>query len=346
MSRSEGTGNVHVPISPSVLAANGLILPLQEPTYLPPYRTHFWSRVNHFDRYPRPFHCDRLQRLPPHRSFITTADSTDELNTSLSSRLSISDRREEMDVKQKVHQLEKNLAFVKEQHALVLRSLHEEVEELKEKNRELQFHLTMGTDASDKESSNIKQKSCCSENKVKIDKLEKELKKLRAALRDALKSNAALVTQLELFKREQYLNASSVTTVPYQPIQFETCPERMTRAPQPSGSSHKIDEYRDTIYQIDQASARARIGRGYHSGYYRDGSGYNDSRGRQNQQNHRLPRFPLRNTNMSHIQYEIQYRQRSSINLPNLKQQVIPVMDRGEKYRKNRGNPRPQVPHH
>ncbi|XP_076335522.1 uncharacterized protein LOC143238836 [Tachypleus tridentatus] len=337
MNRSERAGNVHVPISPSVLATSGLILPVQDHTHLPLYCAYQWSQANHFDRYPRPLLCDRLQRLPPPRSFFASTGSTNELNSTLP-YTHISDHKE-MDLKQKIHQLEKNLAFVKEQHALVLHSLLQEVEELKEKNRELQFQLTMGTDKESKSA----QKSCCNESRAKNEKLEKELKKLRSSLKDALKSNAALVAQVELFKREQYLNASSVATVSYQPIS-----EEMTKAPSPSGPSPKMDEYRDTIHQIDQVSARPRVSRSYNNGYHgdrfnKDKSGYIDNRGRQNQ-HQRLPRLPLRNhSNMPHQQYELPYQQRSSANLPALKQQVIPIMDRIEKSRKNRGNPRPRV---
>ncbi|XP_022239097.1 uncharacterized protein LOC111085322 [Limulus polyphemus] len=302
MNRSDRAGNVHVPISPSVLATNGLILPVQDHKHLPVYCAYQWSKANHFNRYPRPLLCDRLQRLPPPRSFIASAGLTDELNSALSYTHIIGDRKE-MDLKQKIHQLEKNLAFVKEQHALVLHSLLQEVEELKEKNRELQFQLTMGTDKESKST----QKSCCNENRAKNEKLEKELKKLRSSLKDALKSNTALVTQVQLFKREQYLNASSIPTVSYQPIQFETCSEGMTKAPTPSGPSPKMDEYKDTIRQIDQVSARPRVSRNYNNGYHgdrfsKDKSGYVDNRGRQNQ-HQRLPRLPLRNhSNMPHQQ--------------------------------------------
>ncbi|XP_013785733.1 uncharacterized protein LOC106469769 [Limulus polyphemus] len=343
MSSSETARSVRFPNASSALNVSEVVSPFQK--YFSSRRVQTWSGVNDFDRYPKPLRCDRLQRLPPTRSSARKSCSTDELNFSLLSKFFTSDMGKEMDLNQKVHQLEKSLVFITEEHVSVLKKLHEELTELKNKNQELQFDITMGTGTGYKRSGN-REDTCCSENKVKTEKLEKEINKLRAALREALKSNTILITQVELLKREQYLNSGSVPLVPYQPIQFESCPEGMSRAPTPSGPSPKIDEYRDTIYQIDQASTRSRVSSDHISAQKGDRPGHVDKRERHNQQNQiqRLPRLPLRNhVNMPPQQYELHCRRKGSADLPALKQEVIPIINRAEKSRKNKSNPRPRV---
>ncbi|XP_076344675.1 uncharacterized protein LOC143244245 isoform X2 [Tachypleus tridentatus] len=334
MSSSETASSIHLPFASSSLNVSEVVSPFQE--YFPPRRIETWSRVNDIDRYPKPLRCDRLQRLPPTCSSDRKSNSAGELNFNVLSNIIMSDTGKEMDLKQKVQQLEKSLLFITGEHVSVLKRLHKELAELKIKNQELQFHITMGTEMAYNKS----------ENKIKTEKLEKEIKNLRAALREALKSNTILITQVELLKREQYVNSDSVPLVPYQPIQFESCPEGMSKAPTPSGPSPRIDEYRETIYQIDQANIKHGLTSDHIRAQKGDRPGCVDKREKYNQQKQleQLPWLPLRNhVNMSPQQNELHYWRRGSANLPALKQEVIPIIDRTEKSRKNRSDPRARV---
>ncbi|XP_023236580.1 uncharacterized protein LOC111635745 [Centruroides sculpturatus] len=156
-----------------------------------------WSHVSDVDHYPKPLKCDRLQRLPPPRS-LSTSRSFPPLSSTASETRDLG-----MDPVQKVQQLERNLAFVKENHAIVLDSLHKEVEELKKKNRELLFQLVIGIPAekANQEKEKPSTPEVPPEIQQKIDRLEKEIKKLRSALKESLKTNTCLTNQLEFLKR-------------------------------------------------------------------------------------------------------------------------------------------------
>lgn len=301
-----------------------------------------WSHISDIDHFPKPLKCDRLQRLPPPRSLSTSRSFPPLSSTPETCDLG-------MDPVQKVQQLERNLAFVKENHAIVLESLHKEVEELKKKNRELLFQLVIGIPA--EKTNQEKEKSSTPEVppevQQKIDRLEKEIKKLRSALKESLKTNTCLTNQLEFLKREHYLSSGSGGYPRSSPavMSADNSLEGRQRAPTPSGPSPRIDEYSETLRQIQRATGRPRNGRPGNEGRNGEWSGYSENRrGYCNHHQGRLPRLPLRNhQNVTQQQYDIPYKERSSNNLPALKQPLFPLMERGDKPRKPRGPHRPRV---
>ncbi|XP_035207909.1 la-related protein 6B-like, partial [Stegodyphus dumicola] len=232
---------------------------------------------------------------------------------------------------------------------------------------ELLFELVTGMPALPKEcvEKNV-EKDTSEEQKDKIEKLEKEIRRLRGALKDAMKTNSSLSNQLQQLKREQYSRSSRNKGFSRTPS--DSTVDDMHRMHSPSGPSPQMEEYADTLRQIQRAAThrsgkreerrnRNNEGNGeWNDGYIRNGNGYQQHHHRhhhhhhhqaqkspqQRQQQPRLPRLPLRNQqNYSHQQYEVQYRQRSSNTLPALKQPLVPVVDhRLDKPRKSRG-PRP-----
>ncbi|XP_060564742.1 coiled-coil domain-containing protein 74A-like isoform X2 [Ruditapes philippinarum] len=97
---------------------------------LPPLGTlPQWSRVNTLNRgsYPKPFTKDKL--MPVADKVGDEDDRTVDLS--------------ELNPAQRIHHLERSIMFLKQQHAEVLKSLHEEIDSLKKENKDLQFKIVM-----------------------------------------------------------------------------------------------------------------------------------------------------------------------------------------------------------
>ncbi|XP_077995748.1 coiled-coil domain-containing protein 74B-like isoform X1 [Glandiceps talaboti] len=205
--------------------------PMSSSSYsLPPMQNlPHWSRVGALDkaRYPRPFMKDRLQVLPapPGKKDNGFGEDCSDLSDST-----------DMDPLQRLHHLEKSLAFLKQQHQDILRSLHEEIDVLKRDNKDLHFKLVMAKGLSPKkELSEVSIKSreadSCSSGSLhsqaqKLDELKKmfleeEVENLRYALRDARSRNAYLQQLVEqtLNKRPASTEVSQQTS-PHSQLQI------------------------------------------------------------------------------------------------------------------------------
>ncbi|KAG8181254.1 hypothetical protein JTE90_013025 [Oedothorax gibbosus] len=354
MSRSEVNSEVQV-------ARPGQAFPFSSPTTPPHPHISQWCRFTVPERLPlQPFRQDRLNRLPLPPSIMATskvATMTGTGNFGTLPHHQMDRRSGDIDPFQKIQQLEKSLIFVRENHAFMLKGLHEEISELKQKNRELLFELVTGIQAIPKDLSENPERDLPEDQQEKVEKLEKEVRKLRGALKDAIKANSSLSNQLQDIRREQYNKYSSRGQV-YSQTANEPTVEEERPTHSPCGPSPQMEEYSDTLRQIQRASMHGkRDDRRHHHGeskqdwsdnYSRNGYHHHRHHHHRNQsqkspQQHqpRLPRLPLRNQqNYSHPQYEIQYRQRSTNSLPALKP-LVPVVEHGfDKPRKQRG-PRP-----
>lgn len=340
----------------------------------PPYpRINQWCRFSVPERLPlKPFRQDRLTRLPLPPSIMATSKVTSNTGAGVLQAAVFTEKRSgDIDPFQKIQLLEKNLAFVQKNHADMLKDLHEEIADLKQKNRELLFQVVTGLPALPKEDNpnNIK-KVISEEQKVKIEKLEKEIKKLRGALKDATKTNSSLTFQLQQLRREQHYSKPASRNKGYSKTPPDSAIDDGRQLHSPSGPSPQMEEYSETLRQIQRASnhrSGRRDDRGYHGDDRRNdypdrkvhnGNGYHhhhhhrqhhhpaqNSPQQHQQQQPRLPRLPLRNQqNYQHQQYENQYRIRSSNTLPSLKQPIVPVVDhRLDKPRKSRGPRAPKL---
>uniref|UniRef100_T1KB81 CCDC92/74 N-terminal domain-containing protein n=1 Tax=Tetranychus urticae TaxID=32264 RepID=T1KB81_TETUR len=105
----------------------------------------------------------------------------------------------------KLRLLEKNLQFIKDQHKMVLNCLHNQIEDLNRKNRDLQFKLIVNNlypDCLEGPSSKLssvmpsesEKNSLPLEAINRLNNLEIEVGRLRLALGEALKMNASLPT--------------------------------------------------------------------------------------------------------------------------------------------------------
>ncbi|GIY27925.1 CCDC92 domain-containing protein [Caerostris darwini] len=360
MSHSEGKAEIQV-------SHPGQAFPFASLAAPPHPHINQWCRFSIPERLPlKPFRQDRLAPLPLPPAVMATSKVTSTTGAgNLSSSTSVTEQHNgDIDPFQKIQQLEKNLAFVRENHASMLKGLHDEIAELKQKNKELLFEIVTGVPLLPKDISEEHENRDSSEEKQdKIEKLEKEVRKLRNALKDAMKANSSLSNQLQELKREQYSRHSS-----HRKVDAETPSDSAIDDEQPGhspcGPSPQMEEYSDTLRQIQRATTQ-RSGRrddrryrndegrnDWSDNYTRNNNGYQHHRhhhhhrnqqqkSAQHQEQPRLPRLPLRNQqNYSQPQYEIQYRQRSTNTLPALKP-LVPVVDhRFDKPRKPRG-PRP-----
>ncbi|XP_033628267.1 uncharacterized protein LOC117290813 [Asterias rubens] len=159
-----------------------------------------WQRVQTLDkaRYPRPFLKDQIPILPPTNSSGASSFVLHPDNESLDTGGS------EVDPLQRVLHMERSMEFLKRQHHEVLFSLHQEIDDLKRENKELQFKVIMARGASPKkESSNSSIKSegdalgGIQTQTQKLDQLkmlymEDKVKELTAAVQDARNRNTYL----------------------------------------------------------------------------------------------------------------------------------------------------------
>ncbi|KAL4223629.1 Coiled coil protein 74 [Mactra antiquata] len=193
---------------------------------LPPLGTlPQWSRVNTLNRggYPKPFTKDKLM---PASDKIAGLDE-DERNLDLS----------ELNPAQRIHHLERSILFLKQQHAEVLKSLHDEIDNLKKENKDLHFKIIMsqkqqqqhhaeGGSASSRRSRTGKDARLLEKedktDELKIIFLEEEIKELKRALREARNRNTYLsqvIDQSEDVKKKQQ---HTIDTLKYQMSQGGT----------------------------------------------------------------------------------------------------------------------------
>lgn len=359
MSGTEGKSEVQL-----TRPGPGTIFPFGSATAPPHPHITQWCRFAVSERLPlQPFRQDRLIRLPLPPSVMASSSKTAPPAPSVMPTIQDKSLSVDIDPFQKIQQLEKNLAFVQESHAYVLHSLHEEVSDLKQKNRELIFQLVTGFPSRPPQDvEKAKEKGIPPEAKEKIEKLEKEVRKLRSALKEALKVNNSLTNQLQMIKRERYASSSGSRCYSRTPPDSSGGDGHRTRTP--NGPSPQMEDYSDTLRQIQRAAGHRsgkssdsrhsdRMNGDWSGNYVENIRGYHHHHHHQQQQHQhqqpRLPRLPLRNQqqNYSHHQYEIQYRQRNGSTLPALKQPLIPVVEhRSDKPRKSRGSQRAKVLDH
>lgn len=115
----------------------GHAFPFGSATAPPHPHINQWCRFSVPERLPlQPFRQDRLTRLPLPPSVMATSKVVTSTGAGVLQASALLEKRTgDIDPFQKVQQLEKNLAFVQESHAIMLKSLHEEIAELKQKNR-------------------------------------------------------------------------------------------------------------------------------------------------------------------------------------------------------------------
>ncbi|KAH0569126.1 uncharacterized protein LOC123260301 isoform X2 [Cotesia glomerata] len=94
-------------------------------------------------------------------------------------------------------QLEQNMKFLQEQHQATLVALHQEVETLRQRNRDLQFQLvfTKGTACTNSPSS--PEDNSSGFVKPKIELLERDLEELKVSFNDVKKQNVHLLEIIE-----------------------------------------------------------------------------------------------------------------------------------------------------
>lgn len=189
--------------------------------HLPPLSTlPQWSRINTLDRgrYPKPFVRDKIH-LYPEMSKKEEGEENREVDLL------------EMDPKQRIQHLERNMMFLKQQHQEVLQSLHAEIEGLKKENKDLQFKIIMSQKSQQQQQQlqTAEKRSASSQQSAKdrsaqnelvsrgLDKedridelkvifLEEEIKELKHALRESRNRNnylSQLLEQAEDVKKKQ-----------------------------------------------------------------------------------------------------------------------------------------------
>ena len=173
-----------------------------------------WSRVSTLDRsrYPKPFARDRLQALPPPGGNLLSNDvgsAPFSMDIQLLDNLTATEQ-------QRLLYYDKSIKFLQQQHADTLKKLHDEIEKLKQENKDLQFKSIMGKVASEhnRKSSN----ESIGENfpalpvvgnEIQSIVLQEEIKDLRLALKNAEGRNALLQHALQLQHRSKSSKASS-----------------------------------------------------------------------------------------------------------------------------------------
>ncbi|WAR02497.1 CC74B-like protein [Mya arenaria] len=170
--------------------------------------------VNTLNRggYPKPFTKDKLTTVSDKLGGEDGEDRTVDLS--------------ELNPVQRIHHLERSIQFLRQQHTEVLKSLHDEIDNLKKQNNDLQFKIVMSqkqqqqqqhqsggvvtTSASSRRSRTGKEGRFLEKeeklDELKIIFLEEEIKELKHALREARNRNAyltQLIEQNEDIKKKQ-----------------------------------------------------------------------------------------------------------------------------------------------
>ncbi|XP_052270342.1 coiled-coil domain-containing protein 74B-like [Dreissena polymorpha] len=192
---------------------------------LPPLGTlPQWSRVNTLNRggYPKPFTKDKLAPVPD-----KSGEESDERQINLS----------ELNPTQRIQHLERSIIFLKQQHAEVLKSLHDEIDNLKTENKDLQFKIVMsqkqqhhhhqqhnggeGNVSASSRRSRTGKEGRYLEKEDKLDELkiiflEEEIKELKHALREARNRNSYLTQLVEQSEEVKKKQAHTIDTMKVQ----------------------------------------------------------------------------------------------------------------------------------
>jgi len=141
-----------------------------------------WARVSSLDRnrFPKPFLRDRLTTLPPTGPSLPPINSNIKIDHSVSyaSQLDLPVQNVDKLSKNEQHRLvyyNKTIKYLQEKHAETLKKLHEEIEMLKQENKDLQFKVVMR-----KEQNRTSGNSHTSEDRDKIKELRKVVKNSEA----------------------------------------------------------------------------------------------------------------------------------------------------------------------
>ncbi|GFG32099.1 hypothetical protein Cfor_06869 [Coptotermes formosanus] len=179
---------------------------------LPPLTSQYpqWSRGGKLgiSLYARPLSSENENGLPFQRNSLT------EKVNKKSPDLAAGGRSEGLvvapaDPLLRITQLEQNIRFLQDQHKLMLTSLHQEVEQLRQRNRDLQFQLVFtksgfiqSSPSPSSPEDDTKPKVVLSPKQMnmtslQVEILEKEIAELKAALQDAKTKNVYLIGIVE-----------------------------------------------------------------------------------------------------------------------------------------------------
>lgn len=247
---------------------------------LPPLSTlPQWSRVNNLDkaRYPKPFVKDKFQPADVRLGNMEEEDKALDLTG--------------MNPAQRVQYLERSLQFLRQQHAEILRALHEEVEGLKKENKDLQFKMVMsqklqqqqqtehGTGDKNVEDSTYRDFSASSSvrskllgggntreeklDELKVIFLEEEIKELKHALRETRNKNTYIQQLLEQSEETRKRQQASLDSLKYQMTQgggqISQMAEQIANGQAPmeaSGRPLTMAEYQAIIRHLQQVNER------------------------------------------------------------------------------------------
>lgn len=131
-----------------------------------------WARVNTLDkaRYPRPFEKDKQAYLSSQMSAGEPASGVTQSEGGAKPENEAEVIME--DPYRRIQHLERSLAFLKQQHCEFLHCLHEEIDQLKRENKDLNFKIVMAQQKSEANSSRKEEDSNGEESTVHADEEE------------------------------------------------------------------------------------------------------------------------------------------------------------------------------
>ncbi|XP_055861182.1 uncharacterized protein LOC106073048 isoform X1 [Biomphalaria glabrata] len=179
----------------------------------------------------------------------------------------------EVNTLQRIHYLERNIAFLQHEHAEVLKSLQDEVDMLKRENKELQFKIVMSqtpkedVDVSLPESVPLEHGMCClnpqgKKEEIKILFLEEEIKELKHALRETRNKNHYLTQRLEQEEKQKEKQKGNLdnfeSTLPATyPNSLDTHSKPVPAAPvEPDGQPMSLSQCHALIKHLQQANEK------------------------------------------------------------------------------------------
>ncbi|XP_021941512.1 keratin, type I cytoskeletal 9-like isoform X2 [Zootermopsis nevadensis] len=184
---------------------------------LPPLTSHYpqWSRGGKLGigLCPRPLSNDNENGLPCQQSSLSVKVNKKGPDLSLVGR-SEGLVMAPADPLLRITQLEQNIRFLQDQHKLMLTSLHQEVEQLRQANRDLQFQLVFSKSGFIQSSPSPSSPEDESKPKIilspkqlnmtslQVEILEKEISELKAALQEAKTKNVYLTGIVEEQKKK------------------------------------------------------------------------------------------------------------------------------------------------
>ncbi|XP_054272399.1 keratin, type I cytoskeletal 9-like [Macrosteles quadrilineatus] len=189
-----------------------------------------------------------------------------------------------------ITQLEQNIRWLHEQHQIMLSSLHQEVEVLRQRNRDLQFQLVFskggisishsGSDSSpDDKNKIILSPKDCNTRTLQVEMLEKEVTELKAALAETTATNVSLNNVIEQQKKQLMAKESRLVEADYEAKLDDA--ERLIRR-----LRRDNEEQRKEISAL-RAAVNKSGGSGHGQGGSSNGGGRSGRRGGHEQ--HRFP---------------------------------------------------------